>query len=376
MTSTRQLMTSEVVLRHRLQNQQLVGSRFRTPAEIVQWLGAMQAQEYAMVKWAIGLRLHGATDQSIEQAINAGEILRTHVLRPTWHLVAPADLRWMLALTAPRVRAALAYNDRQFDVNARVLRRSHAIFEKLLAGGRHLTRDELAEELNKNGVVAQGTRLAHLVIHAELDGLVCSGPRRGRKGTYALLEERVRSTSPKSRSEALAELAHRYFSSRGPATVPDFAWWSGLTLSEAQSAAESLGSEYSREVVSGKLHLWSQTNPGTSQTATTATFLLPDYDEYGIAYKDRTALTRKRRASAPATTLPTLAYNRMVILDGFLVGSWRRKEEKGALALEIAFNEQVGTSGLRALKRAIERYSAFLGKPVEWINAPTRTSRK
>ena len=368
-------MTSENLLSHRLKNQQLVGSRFRTPEDVVQSLGAMQAQEYAMAKWALGLRLPGATEQSMEQAINAGQILRTHVLRPTWHFVAAADIRWILALTAPRVRAALAYNDRLFDVTASVLRRSHAVIEKMLAGGQQLTRDELATGLRKVGVEAQGTRLAHIIMHAELDGLICSGPRRGRHGTYALLEERVPAAPAKSRPEALAELARRYFSSRGPATPADFAWWSGLTLREAKSAAESLGNEYNHGLLDGKFHVW-PTHTAASRMDRSATFLLPDYDEYGIAYKDRTALIRKRQGDSIRKTLTKLAYNRMVILDGFLVGSWRRTEEKGTLALEIVLNEPVDTSGLRALKRALERYGAFLGKPVEWINAPRRSSQK
>lgn len=375
MTSSRQSMTSENLLSLRLQNQQLVGSRFRTPAEVVQWLGAMQAQEYAMAKWALGLRLPGTTEQSMEQAINAGQILRTHVLRPTWHFVAPADIRWILALTAPRVRAALAFNDRLFDVTASVLRRSHSVIEKMLAGSQHLTRDELANGLRKVGVEAQGTRLAHIVMHAELDGLICSGPRRGRHGTYALLEERVAPAPAKSRAAALEELGRRYFSSRGPATLADFAWWSGLTLSDAKSAAGSLGNEYHHGLLDGKFHVW-PTHTAASRIGSSATFLLPDFDEYGIAYKDRTALIRKRRGDSTRKTFPTLAYNRSVILDGFLVGSWRRTEAKGTLALELAFNEQVNASSLRALNRAIERYSAFLGKPVKWINAPRRPSRK
>ena len=222
-----------MIVSQRLFNQQLVDTRFQQAEEIVAWMGAMQAQEYAMAKWAIGLRLGTTNDGAIEAAFNAGRILRTHVLRPTWHFVAPKDIRWMLRLTAPRVRQAMAYMDRQLEVERRLIARSQRAFTKALQGGQPRSRTDLQLALTRAKVAASGPRLAHLLMHAELDGLICSGPRRERQFTYMLLDERVPSTKPLQRDVALAELTRRYFESHGPATVQDFSWWSGLSMRDA-----------------------------------------------------------------------------------------------------------------------------------------------
>ena len=184
------MKTSELI-RLRLHNQQLTHVRSRLPQEVVSSLVAMQAQEYAMSKWAIGLRLPGTVDADIEAAFNAGKILRTHLLRPTWHFVAPADIRWLLALTAPRVHAASAYMYRQLELDAAVFKRSDAVLARALQAGRFLTRTTLQAALARARVKAEGPRLAYLMMHAELQGLICSGPREGRQFTYALLESRV-----------------------------------------------------------------------------------------------------------------------------------------------------------------------------------------
>src|SRR5438105_8413535 len=228
------------VCRQRLSAQHLVKQELEKASDVVQLFGAVQAQDYAMAKWGIAQRTRGASDTAVEKEISDGAILRTHVLRPTWHFVAPADIRWMLALTAPRVKALLAHHDRELALDAAVLRRSRAVLTKALKDGKQFTRAELSRALTKGGVRADGTlRLAHLMIHAELDGLICSGSRRGKQFTYALLEERVPPARKVERAASLHELAIPYFSTRGPATEDDFAWWSGLTKADAKSAAYS-----------------------------------------------------------------------------------------------------------------------------------------
>ena len=175
---------------YRLANQQLAQQRFERPSDVVAWLGAVQAQDYPAAKWAVGQRLPACTDAEIEQSLAKGEILRTHVLRPTWHFVSPADIRWMLALTAPRVNALSAYYYRQFDLDAAFFTRSHKTIVKALEGGGQLTRTEIASVLKRAGLVVN-QRMGHIMLRAELDGIVCSGARRGKQFTYALLEERA-----------------------------------------------------------------------------------------------------------------------------------------------------------------------------------------
>jgi hypothetical protein len=362
-------VNTDAILSQRLNNQRLVNSTCREPEAIVSHLGAMQAQEYAMARWAIGLRVADINDATVEAAFNEGRILRTHVLRPTWHFVAPADIRWLLALTAPRVRQAMAFIDRQFEVDGPLVRRSLAVFKKALQGGNQLTRAELQSALAHAKIIAEGTRLASLVMHAELDGLICSGPRRDRQFTYMLMDERVPATKTLPRDAALVELSRRYFASRSPATAQDFSWWSGLTLKEARAGVSTLGPEFAREIAAGSEYVVNtNSNAVGSSKKITFTALLPDYDEYGIAYEDRRALCSAPGKNADAAiTARDMAFNRMIIVDGRIAGSWKRTERNGEFVIETSFFSQPTKSALRALKKAAERYGAFVGKPVRLL---------
>src|SRR5512141_1191648 len=200
------------VIRRRLHNQLLSQTECTEPAQVVEQFGAVQAQDYAGAKWALGQRLrNGTTDAALDKAFNEGKILRTHVMRPTWHFVTPADIRWMLALTAPRVLSLLAYGDRLLGLDKTALKQSNAVLAKALKGGRQLMRSELKPILQKNGFHTEGLHLGHLLIHAELDGVICSGGKRGKQFTYALLDERAPQAKSLEREEALAELTKRYF---------------------------------------------------------------------------------------------------------------------------------------------------------------------
>ncbi len=193
-------------------------------------MGAMQAQDYAMAKWAIGARLAGTTDRKVESSINNGEILRIHVLRPTWHFVAADDIHWMLQLSAPKIKSSLATRHKQLELSESVITKTNSIIEKTLSKEIYLTRDELADEFHKAGIRTDDNRLSHILFRSEMDGIVCSGPIKENKLTYALLHERVPHKKEFSRDESLAELAKRYFNSRCPATLEDFIWWSNLTV--------------------------------------------------------------------------------------------------------------------------------------------------
>jgi hypothetical protein len=211
------------------------------PCDVVRWLVAVQAQDYSGAKWALGLRLQGSTEKNIEQAIADGSILRTHLMRPTWHFVTPADIRWLLALTAPRVHAVNAHMYRQLELDHSVFKRSNAALAKALREGQTLTRDELRGVLRKAGIAVDGNlRMSYLMMRAELDAIVCSGPRRGKQFTYALLDQGAPQPKTLHRDEALVELVRRYFISRGPATVQDFAKWSGLNLLAGMSSTRNL----------------------------------------------------------------------------------------------------------------------------------------
>src|SRR5260370_8551736 len=223
------IMTNLDIAHRRLHNQLITRPMFEKPEDIVRWLGAVQSQDYAAAKWAVGLRMQGVTDDVIEQAFTDGSILRTHVMRPTWHFVAPADIRWMLTLTAPRINALNAYYYRKLELDDAVFRHSNAVLGKALQGSKQLTRSELASVLQQAGIAADNLlRSTYIIMHAELDGIICSGARRGKQFTYALLDEQVPPTRALDRDEALGEFARRYFTSQAPATLHNFLWWSRL----------------------------------------------------------------------------------------------------------------------------------------------------
>ncbi len=227
------------IAHQRLHNQMISQRTLTQPADVVQALGAVQAQDYEGAKWAVAQRTKDLTDAAFEQAFTAGAILRTHVLRPTWHFVTPTDIRWMLALTAQRVHAALNYHNRKLALDNALFAQSNAVLIKALQSGQQLTRTELGAFLQQADIATDDLlRLGHILIHAELEGIVCSGARRGKQFTYALLDERAPQAKTLARDEALAELAKRYFTSHGPATLKDYVWWSGLTVADAKAGIE------------------------------------------------------------------------------------------------------------------------------------------
>lgn len=223
-------MTLSDLLPQRLYNQHLAGSQLEKPEDVVRRLGAVQAQDYPAAKWSVAERTRRISDIQLDRAFAGGTILRTHMMRPTWHFVTAADIRWMLKLTGPRVNTAIGSYYRKMKLDDAVFERSHAAIAAALRGGKHLTRAELSSALRHAGVTSakdDRMRLSFIMLRAELDGLVCSGPRVGKQFTYALLEDRVPRAAVLDREEARAELARRYFMSHGPATLKDFRWWSG-----------------------------------------------------------------------------------------------------------------------------------------------------
>jgi winged helix DNA-binding protein len=350
------------IVRRRLANQYLAAQGPKKASDVVRALGAVQAQDYAGAKWALAQRTRGATDAEIERELSDGSILRTHVLRPTWHFVAPADIRWMLALTAPRVNAAMAYYDRILELDAAVFRRSNAALTKALAGGKHLTRAELGKVLAKTGIgVTSGQRLGHLMMRAELDAVVCSGPRRGRQFTYALLDERVPPTAPLERDEALLELTRRYFTTREPATARDFAWWSGLSTLDVKRGIHLAGAELEQTTLGGQDFLVAgRSMPKSSPTA----HLLPNYDEYFIGYKDRSAIGQ-RLGHAKAVTGGNALIAHVVFVDGQLVGGWKRIVEKNSVVIELDLLARLTAAEQSRVEAAGRKLGNFLERPVK-----------
>jgi hypothetical protein len=355
------------IAQQRLLNQRLAANPFEKPAEVVDWLGAVQSQDYFGAKWALGLRLRDAHDTDLDRAFNAGSILRTHVLRPTWHFVTPIDIRWLLALTAPRVHAANAHRYRELELDDPTMKRGHKALIKSLRGGQHLTREELGEALENAGIAeAKGQRLAYLVMHAEVDGLICSGPRRGKQFTYALLEERVPSVAALKRDEALATLARRFFTSHGPATVRDFAKWSGLSSVDARHGLKAVEDQLEHETLNGEQYWFLSSAEPIKQVLPTG-YLLSVYDEYIIGYADRSAIAGPEVA-AKLFTLGN-ALTAVIVIDGQIVGSWRRTLNNESVVVELNPFRRFTTAEQRSIAAAAQRYGEFLERQAV-INKP------
>jgi hypothetical protein len=359
----------------RLANQHLLAPHLSAAVEVVRALAAVQAQDYAAAKWAIAQRTTGLTDARIEQAFASGAILRTHVLRPTWHFILPEDVRWMLALTAPRIRGAMAYYDRQLELDAKEFRKSNAAIVRALRDGEQPTRAELAAVLRRAGVnVSSGQRVGNVLIRAELDGVIISGPRRGKQFTYALFDDRVPAApggagGARDRDEALGDLTGRYFATRGPATARDFAWWSGLATADAKRGIEIAARSLAREMHDGSTY-WSAPAPApapnptgrTSARWTRVAHLLPNYDEYFVGFKDRSAFAERLRAGRAQSRVDALM-GHVLFLDGQLVGGWRRTLGTTA-EVELDLLVPLTAPERKLVRRAVERFGQFLGSPV------------
>jgi hypothetical protein len=330
---------------------------------VVAALGAVQAQDYGGAAWALGLRMHAATAAAIDGALAAGTILRTHVLRPTWHFVAPADIRWMLALTGPRVQAAMASQTRSLGIDAATIAAAKSAIADALLGGHYRTRAELNAALMRAGIAAtEPLRHGHLIMHAELEGLICSGPRQGKQMTYALLDERVPPTRPLTRDEALAELTRRYFTSHGPATIPDFVWWSGLTGADARAGLAATGAALTSEEISGRTY-WFAPAAAPAPPPAPVAYLLPNYDEYIVAYADRSAVHDATAHALDARG--NVLFSHTIVVDGRVVGTWKRALKRAAVVLDTTLLAPLSPAATTAVAAAAARYGAFLGLPVE-----------
>jgi Winged helix DNA-binding domain len=359
--STSMAATSDELIAERLRNQHLTRPGRRDPMQVVASLGAMQAQDFPAAKWAIGLRAPGCDSGHIEDAFNNGSILRTHLLRPTWHFVAPDDIKWMVELSAPRVNAANAYYYRQAGLNAKIFARSCAMISRVLEGGRYQTRAELAVALKRAKVPADGLKLAYIMMHAELDGVICSGPRRGKQFTYALLSERAPQARSLDRRDAIAELTGRYFASHGPATIRDFVWWSGLTVKDAQLGVEAARPRLHKEDVGGREY-WSATPRKVAASKGCTALLLPNFDEYLIAYKDRGGVVDSKRA-ANIVARSNGAFSHHLVIDGRLAGSWTRTLKGNSVLVEVAPYHPLTPVQSRAVMSAVDCYGEFLAVP-------------
>jgi hypothetical protein len=357
-------MTESTINQYRLASHQITRSRFTKPGDLVAWFGAMQAQDFLAAKWALGLRMPGTTEETIEQTIADRSIIRTWAMRGTLHLIAADDIRWLLDLLRPRLYVACSSLLRRLELDEKTLAKSYDAMTRAMQGGKQLIRSELKDALEQVGIPTHDLRINGLLVRAAFDGLICCGVRRGSENTYTLLNEWVTATKSMERDEALAELTKRYFLSHGPATIQDFVWWSGLTVAEAKTGLSMLNSQLVQETTNGKTYWRAQQEPNFQDTSLVV-HLLPSFDEYLLGYKDRSAalgaLDLKQVVSAGNGI-----FNPILVIDGRVVGTWKRTIKKNIVSIDPTLFYPLTEEQQQAFAVTCQRYGQFKGLDAVW----------
>lgn len=350
----------------RLSSQHIATADFAAARQAVSWMGAMQAQDYAGALWSIALRTPHLTREDIEKAIADRQIVRTWPMRGTLHFLAAEDARWMTRLLAPRTIAASAGRRRQLNIDESVLAAAQNIIIKALAGGNCLTRNELCNRLEQAGIATAGQRGIHILHHLAEMTLLCFGPHESKQPTFVLMDEWLPKTPEKDRDEALKELAVRYFTSHGPASLKDFSGWSNLTVKDARLGIELAGDSLASKEARG-ISYWF--DPAVTPAAS-ATYLLPGFDEYILGYKDRSGVLAAEFSNriVPGNNgmfLPTL------VINGQVVGTWKKIVRTKSQTILITPFTGLSDAQVASIEPIIKRYESYSSIPTVWEVAPT-----
>jgi hypothetical protein len=357
-------MTPTQVVQRRLVAQRISATSFTRPVEVVAWLGAMQAQDYLGALWAVGLRLAPAREQDIEHALADRSIVRTWPMRGTLHFVAAADARWIINLLAPQIVARTARRIRDLGLDDATLSRARRVLVRRLGDGKPLARRAVYEALERGRISTAGQRGIHILWRLAHDCVLCFGPRENKQQTFVLFDAWLPGAKARPREEALADLACRYFTGHGPATVADFAWWSGLRPSDASLAVHLAGGRLEKETL-GSRAVWFVRSAPPRQAKRPGAYLLPAFDEFAVGYTDRSAVldpAHVKRVNAGGGILKPI-----IVVDGRVVGTWQRRFARGAVVFTPDPFVDLPETKAQAVRAAFRRYADFLG--VDALNA-------
>jgi hypothetical protein len=347
-------MRSDLIASCRIASQHIGAAKLKTAGQVVGHMGAMQAQDFGMVRWAVALRSAGLTEKDVLGAYNKGEILRTHVLRPTWHLITNDDADWLIQLTAPRLLSALTTWNKKLNLTGSVYARSNKALEKAMAAGA-ITREAAVTALKAARPAFPPRSHTLLLFRAEVDRLIISGPLVDGEATYTLFDQRVKKRWDLPREEALARLAGRYFKSHGPASLADFTWWSGLKIGDARIAMESVRERFIAETVSGTEYFMASDLKPTQA----GTHLLPAFDEFIIGYADREAALAKRHQAKVMTR--NGLFRPIIVHRGLVIGTWSRELREAKLGFKSMFFGKTDNKTKANVTKAAGRLASFSG---------------
>lgn len=355
-------MSPSHIAEKRLVSHLLMNNDCKTPDETVKRMGAIQAQDLSMALWAVGIRLKDSTEKSVIETFNRGKIIRTHLLRPTWHFVHTDDIRWMSELSAPQIKSSMVARHKQLELDDKSIIKSNDVIVNTFIGKKYVTRNELVSSLEEAGFVMKDNRAAHLLMLAELEGLICSGEIINNKQTYALLDERVPKRDQMSRDEALERLARKYFTSHGPATKADFSWWSGLPARDADRALDILKRDLYFQKDNTNTY-WFIEADTVLKNGDRYIYILPAYDEFLISYKDRSA---SLKTNAGRSVSDNGMFWPAILEEGVVKGIWKRKIINDRVALEMNFFLPPDADIINQVGKGVNLYADFLEKRAEW----------
>jgi len=353
----------------RLASQHIGTGDLSTPADVVRWMLAMQAQDFPGAKWSVGLRAPRTSEATVDAAFHSAEVVRSWPMRGTLHLVPAEDLGWMLDLTAPRAIRSAASRRAALGIAEADTEQAREIAVASLSGGRALTRDAILASIAAGGVSTAGQRGYHLLWYLAQTGTLVLGAAQGRQQTFTLLDEWVREPRRLERDEALGELAYRYFRSHGPATARDLGRWSGLAIADVQRGLAVSGGLLTALDLDGvRYHLAPETlaqAPGAARV-----HLLPGFDEYFLGYGDRTAALASEHSAAVVPGGNGM-FKPTVVADGEVVGTWRRTVTRGEVLVEPLLWGPLRGALHDGLVEAVGAYGAYLGRPARLLRSPS-----
>jgi hypothetical protein len=368
------VVTRDWVIRRRLAVQRLASAPLPHAADAVRLLTCVQSQDAPLAAHSLAMRSRDTSYAGVLAAQSAGGWVRTHILRPTWHHVAPQDLRWIQSLTGAKVESSAASRHRQLGLTPEVKERGIELLRELLADGRTRTRKELGPQFATAGLPGPGEAMAHQLMTAEIRSVICSGPPRGAEHTYALVDDVVAPAASDgwSREQAVVELTHRFLAGHGPASERDLQRWSGLTLTEIRWATAELTTSASlrsshplERVECGGETLWFDPSVPARTTREHTAYLLSTFDEAALTYPSTGFLRRNR--DADRTRLVSEAGGGIVVVGTHDVGTFKRKVD--ALATVVTVRPDVGLTAAQrdGVVEAAEVMATFQGRPLDLV---------
>lgn len=349
-------MNLEDLALKRLYNQQIGCQKFKSPGEIVSWLCAVQAQDYASAKWSIGLRVPGLFDKDIEKALINRSIVRTWALRGTLHFVAANDFSWMIYLLAPRIISKNARRYRELELEEEELFECNKILENALKGGNHLNRRELIKILQDNNISTEGQRAAYILQRASLDGLICQTVLE--KNIPVFTSTNGLPNIELKREDALTELAKRYFTSHGPATLKDYVWWSGLMVKDARFGLNTIKSHLEEIVVDDQTY-WGVQSKSPGNFKLPKINIIPGFDDYLLSYRDRSASITPKQVKMLKPANGGM-FSPTILVNGQVIGIWKRYLRKDHVSVEIKLFRKLNKNENNILNSELRRYGEFL----------------